>query len=72
MALISALRTAMADKGISHLPIVVGGIVRKDAIAALKAIGVVGVFGPGSRIPDIAAFLYAHRETMATETSPPL
>ena len=66
MALISALLTAMADKGISHLPIVVGGIVRKDAIPALKTMGVVGVFGPGSRIPDIAAFLYAHHVTIET------
>ena len=72
LALISALRTAMVDRGISHLPIVVGGIVRKDAIPALKAMGVVGVFGPGSRIPDIAAFVYAHRAAIETETSPPL
>ena len=67
LALISALQTAMANKGIPHLPIVVGGIVRKDVIPALKAMGVIGVFGPGSRIPDIAAFVYAHRATMAAE-----
>ncbi len=59
--LISALREALAERGISHVPIVVGGIVRKDAIPSLEAMGVTGVFGPGSRIPDIAAFVYSHR-----------
>ena len=61
ISLISALREALAERGISHVPIVVGGIVRKDAIPSLEAMGVTGVFGPGSRIPDIAAFVYSHR-----------
>ena len=72
VALISALRTAMEERGRCHVPIVVGGIVRKDAIPALKAMGVAGVFGPGSRIPDIADFVYAHRANIEIETSPPL
>ena len=72
MALISALREAMEERGISHIPIVVGGIVRKDAIPALKAMGVAGVFGPGSRIPDIAEFIYAHSSALGKELSPPL
>ncbi len=61
IALVSALRSAMKERGISHIPIVVGGVVLKDAIPALVELGVVGVFGPGSRIPDIAAFVYAHQ-----------
>ena len=63
VGLISALRAAMAERGISHLPIVVGGIVRQAVIPALKEMGVIGVFGPGSRMPDIAAFVYAHKAT---------
>ena len=63
VTLISALREAMAARGISQLPIVVGGIVRKAVIPALKEMGVIGAFGPGSRMPDIAAFVYAHKAT---------
>jgi|TARA_B100000315_G_scaffold223378_1_gene228127 methylmalonyl-CoA mutase cobalamin-binding domain/chain len=63
IALVTALRSAMKERGISHIPIVVGGVVLKDAVPALEKLGVLGVFGPGSRIPDIAAFLYAHQAT---------
>ena len=61
ITLISSLRTAMEERDIAYLPIVVGGVVRKDAIPTLKQMGVAGVFGPGSRLADIAAFVYAHK-----------
>ncbi len=58
VTLISSLLEAMAQRGLSEVPIVVGGIVRKEAVPLLKEMGVTGVFGPGSRIPDIAEFVY--------------
>ncbi|HJN86286.1 MAG: cobalamin-dependent protein [Dehalococcoidia bacterium] len=61
VALVAALRSAMKERGISHIPIIVGGVVLKEAVPALEELGVLGVFGPGSRIPDIAEFVYAHR-----------
>ena len=61
ITLISSLMTAMAERGISQVPIVVGGIVRREAVPILKEMGVTGVFGPGSRIADIAEFVYGHR-----------
>ena len=61
VTLISSLMTAMEERGISKVPIVVGGIIRREAVPILKEMGVTGVFGPGSRIPDIAEFVYAHR-----------
>ena len=70
VTLISSLLAAMATRGIPTVPIVVGGIVRKDAIPALKEMGVAGVFGPGSRIPDIAEFIYAHKQSTSSEGSP--
>ncbi len=70
LALVSALRAAMADRDISHVPIVVGGIIRQEAVPILKEMGVVGVFGPGSRLPDIAAFVFAHRAAKAPRSMP--
>ncbi len=60
VTLISSLLEAMAQRGLSQVPIVVGGLVRKEAVPLLKEMGVTGVFGPGSRIPDIAEFVYGH------------
>ena len=62
VTLISSLMTAMEERGISQLPIVVGGIIRREAVPILKKMGVTGVFGPGSRMPDIAEFVYAHKK----------
>lgn len=62
ITLISALQGAMEKREITHVPIVVGGVVRKDAIPVLKQMGVLGVFGPGSRMQDIAAFVYSHKQ----------
>ena len=62
ITLISALREAMEKRDITHIPIVVGGVVRKQVIPVLKQMGVIGVFGPGSRMQDIAAFVYSHRK----------
>ena len=63
IALISALQAAMEKREITHVPIVVGGVVRKETIPILEEMGVIGVFGPGSRLQDIAAFVYAHKRT---------
>ena len=57
VALVSALRRALEERGLGHLPIVVGGIIRPDEVPQLHALGVRGVFGPGSRIPDIVDFV---------------
>ncbi len=63
--LISSLLAAMAERGISQVPVVVGGIIRREAIPVLKDMGVAGVFGPGSRLPDIAEFIYSHQKNQS-------
>lgn len=55
VALVTTLRGAMTDHGVGSLPILVGGIVGKRAAKALAEVGVVGVFGPGSKLTDIVA-----------------
>ena len=61
VTIITSLMTAMEERGISQVPIVVGGIIRREAVPILKEMGVTGIFGPGSRMPDIAEFVYAHK-----------
>ena len=45
VTIISSLMTAMEERGISQVPIVVGGIIRREAVPILKEMGVTGVFG---------------------------
>ena len=60
------VKEQLSDRGLADLPVVIGGIVRRDARAELKKLGVNGVFGPGSKLQDITDFVYA--ETRGEET----
>lgn len=50
---------AMRRKGVGHVPVMLGGIIHPDDIDELKAIGVAGIFGAGSKMPDIIRFVQA-------------
>jgi methylmalonyl-CoA mutase C-terminal domain/subunit len=50
---------AMRRRSVGEVPVMLGGIIHPDDHAELKAIGVAGVFGPGSRMDDIIAFVRA-------------
>lgn len=60
LLLVASLRNALDALDIGNIPIVVGGIIRQDAIPTLKELGVVGVLGPGSSIPHIVNFVRQH------------
>lgn len=47
----------MQDKGIGDVPVFLGGIIPSDDIPKLSAMGVRGVFGPGTTTMDIIAFV---------------
>jgi len=47
----------MRAKGIGEIPIVMGGIIPKEDIPALKEAGVKEIFGPGTSTRDIVEFL---------------
>lgn len=55
MVLAEAVRDALAERGLSHLPIIIGGIVPARDAAALRAMGIAAVFTPKDF--DIAAIL---------------
>ena len=47
----------MQARGVGDIPVMVGGLVHPDDREKLKAIGVKGIFGPGSTTPEILAFI---------------
>lgn len=53
------LMKELADRSLGDVPVMIGGIVRRDARADLLRHGVKRVFGPGSRLSDITAFVLA-------------
>lgn len=50
---------AMRRKGAGHIPVMLGGIIHPDDIDELKAMGVTGIFGAGSKTADIVRFVQA-------------
>lgn len=58
MTLIPRIREAMNASELSDVPIIVGGIIPDEDRTPLEALGVVGVFGPGTSTEDIKAFIY--------------
>ncbi|MCA8929728.1 MAG: cobalamin-dependent protein, partial [Alphaproteobacteria bacterium] len=75
MVLAEAVRDALAERGLGHLPIIIGGIVPPKDAATLEANGIAAVFTPKDF--DIAAILddvtgiaearYLRRNTSAAE-----
>lgn len=51
------LLAAMREKGVGHVPLMLGGMIHPDDIAELKEMGVAGLFGAGARTQDIIAFV---------------
>lgn len=47
----------MKERKALDIPVIVGGIIPQEDIAALKTIGVKAVFGPGSSTQTIAEFI---------------
>ncbi|MEE9278176.1 MAG: cobalamin-dependent protein [Dehalococcoidia bacterium] len=59
-----ALLDAMRHEGLDDRPVLMGGIINKAEAEALRAAGVAGVFGPGSKLSEIVA---CARDSIADE-----
>ena len=57
MTLVPRVREAMNNAGLDDVPILVGGIIPDEDRAPLQALGVTGVFGPGTSTEEIRAFI---------------
>ncbi|HUY31284.1 MAG TPA: cobalamin B12-binding domain-containing protein [Pirellulales bacterium] len=57
LTLVPDLVTALAERGLEHVRVIVGGIIPDADIPALEALGVARVFTPGTPLPEIAEFI---------------
>jgi len=62
MTLVPRVLEAMKQAHLEHVGVLVGGIIPDADIAQLHAMGVAHVFGPGTSLDDIVAFLNKPRE----------
>ncbi len=60
MTLVPRICGLLADSDLSDVLVVLGGIIPDDDAAALREIGVSGIFGPGTTISEVADFLRAN------------
>ncbi len=60
MTLLPKICELLREEGMTDVLVTAGGIIPADDIPALKEAGVAEVFGPGTRIGDIAAFMREH------------
>ena len=54
------LMALLKDKGLDDVLVVIGGIIPDVDVPGLEAIGVKGVFPPGTPMQDIVAFINQH------------
>ncbi|MBX3439919.1 MAG: cobalamin B12-binding domain-containing protein [Planctomycetaceae bacterium] len=59
MTLMPRIMELLKQAGLEHVRVLVGGIIPEEDIPRLAALGVARVFGPGTSIPEIAAFVGA-------------
>ena len=57
LELVPRVIDALDAEGLEGVPVVVGGIIPEEDRPALLEMGVVAIFGPGSRTADVAALL---------------
>lgn len=57
MTLLPRVLQLLHEKGLDDVRVIVGGIIPKDDVPRLKALGVAAVFGPGATVPEIVEFL---------------
>jgi methylmalonyl-CoA mutase cobalamin-binding domain/chain len=50
----------LKEQHLEHVGVIVGGIIPPEDQSRLQTLGVVGCFGPGTSIEDIAGFLASH------------
>lgn len=61
MTLVPRVLEVMKEAKLEHVGVLVGGIIPEADIAKLEAMGVAKIFGPGTSLPDIVAFLQTPR-----------
>ncbi len=58
MALVPKVKEALAAQGMDDVLVLVGGIIPDEDIPALNALGIRGIFGPGTSTQEIVDFIH--------------
>lgn len=64
------LMLKMQQAGLAEVPVMLGGLIHADDAPALREIGVKGIFGPGSSMPEIIDFLQSATGKMLPGATP--
>ena len=65
MTLVPRICALLHEKGLDDVLVAVGGIIPDDDVPALREAGVAAVFGPGTTIGEVAAFIRANVRSLA-------
>ena len=57
MTLVPRVMELLREVGLAHVGVLVGGIIPEEDVAKLHDLGVARVFGPGTPLADIVAFM---------------
>ncbi len=57
MALCPRIAELLRAQGMNDVLVLVGGIIPSEDVAALNALGITGIFGPGANTGDIVEFI---------------
>ncbi len=57
MTLVPRIMKLLSDAGLTHVGVLVGGIIPETDVPKLLALGVARVFGPGTPLPEIIEYL---------------
>lgn len=57
MTLVPRVLDQLRQAGLDHVRVIVGGTIPQDDISKLRDLGVARIFGPGTPLGDIVAFL---------------
>ena len=57
MTLVPRVLDGLRQAGLDHVKVFIGGIVPEEDVAALKEMGVSGVFGPGTNTQTVTEFV---------------
>ena len=55
--LVTRIINLLNEKGLGHIPLLVGGIIPENDVDELSQLGVAGVFGPGTSTTEIVALV---------------
>ena len=62
MTLVPRVLQLLREQGLTHVGVIIGGIMPEADIAKLEELGVARVFGPGTPLPEIISFLRERSE----------